>query len=133
MTPYSPLEKVWDPELLLAGWMSASFMLMTVSLIFYHMTRVSSLEMSKGIAALFAVALISVSAVLCITGLATYSMRIQNVLEHQRSHKYRSKYAEKGRKQEEDFRIVYIVMGSILAIVEVAIAGAICAGSFRTL
>ena len=43
---------VYNPELLLASWTSVSFVLMTVSLLFYHMTRRQTLEMGPRLAGL---------------------------------------------------------------------------------
>ena len=57
---------VYNPELLLANWTSVSFVLMTVSLLFYHMTRQRTLEMDRRLAGVFAVSIIIMSAVFAI-------------------------------------------------------------------
>jgi len=105
---------IWDPELLLAGWMAASFMLMTVSLLFYHMTKVSSLEMQSNIAGLFAVGLIFISAALCISGLTIYSKRIKQALKNRKNTK-----STTNLDRENDYRILYIVLGSLLTAIEI--------------
>ena len=60
---------VYNPELLLANWTSVSFVLMTVSLLFYHMTRQRTLEMDRRLAGVFAVSIILLSAVFAIQSL----------------------------------------------------------------
>ncbi len=58
---------LWTPELIVVGWLSAGFILMTTALLFYHMTKVSSLEMHPGVAGIFAASLMiaSVATTLC--------------------------------------------------------------------
>ena len=117
---------IWDPELLLAGWMAASFMLMTVSLLFYHMTKLSSLEMQSNIAGLFAVSLIFISAALCISGLTIYSKRIKKALKIRKNNKsYRD---TTNIDRENDYRILYIVLGSLLTVIEIGICLVILKG-----
>ena len=66
---------MWQPELLLAAWMSASFMLLTLSLLFYHLTRVSSIEMSSMVAGVFSSILIIGALVLLVAALIPYWSR----------------------------------------------------------
>ena len=57
-------DTLYNPELLLVSWLSAAFVLMTLSLLFYHMVRVASLEMSRTLSSIFAACLILCSVVL---------------------------------------------------------------------
>ena len=121
-------DSLWDPELLLSGWMASSFMLMTVSLLFYHMTRVSSLEMGAKLAGLFAVSLIFIALTICVSAVAVYSKRVNNVLNKKYRKSTTSEY-QNNIKQERDYRILYITIGSLLAIIEIGICIAILMGT----
>ena len=121
-------DSLWDPELLLSGWMASSFMLMTVSLLFYHMTRVSSLEMGSKLAGIFAVSLIFIALTICISAVAVYSKRVNNVLNRKHK-KIVNKEYQKNIEQERDYRILYITIGSLLAIIEIGICVAILLGT----
>ena len=114
-------EKVFFPESLLAAWLAASFMLMTASLLFYHMTRIKSLEMDPRIAGIFAVALILIALTLTVATLFPYYERIGDAIT-QKEFKY------PGREQR--YRGLYLSIGIILATIEFGIAISIIRGSF---
>ena len=63
---------MWTPEQIYAGWLGVSILVMTVSLLFYHMTKVSSIEMNSKIAGVFSVTLIIISGILNIAAIITY-------------------------------------------------------------
>jgi len=112
---------VYNPELLLANWTSVSFVLMTVSLLFYHMTRRKTLEMDRRLAGIFAISIIIMSAVLAVQSLVVYAKRISRL---------RNKQATAFIRQEIGISHTYIAVGTILVVISVGIATAILIGSF---
>ncbi len=112
---------VYNPELLLANWTSVSFVLMTVSLLFYHMTRQRTLEMDRRLAGVFAVSIIIMSAVFAIQSLVVYAKRIGRL---------RTKKETEFVRQEVLISHTYIVVGSLLVVISLGIAIAILIGSF---
>ena len=91
-------EKEWFPESLYNNWLADSLVLMTASLLFYHMTQKNSLEMDYRIAGIFAVALILCSMVMGITSLYPYYQRMGLIIEGDDSEEY---------KRENTYRIIY--------------------------
>ena len=112
---------VYNPELLLANWTSVSFVLMTVSLLFYHMTRRKTLEMDRRLAGIFAISIIIMSAVLAVQSLVVYTKRISRL---------RNKQETAFIRQEIGISHTYIAVGTILVVISVGIATAILVGSF---
>lgn len=72
--------KVYTPEIILATWLSLSFFATTVSLLFYHMTRVKSIEMDARIAGAFAVLLMGVSIAYTVFAIVPYVLRLNHVI-----------------------------------------------------
>ena len=66
---------LWTPELIVVAWLSAGFILVTTALLFYHMTKVSSLEMRPGIAGVFAASLMVASVVITLCAVMVYFRR----------------------------------------------------------
>ena len=112
---------VYTPELLLANWISVSFVLMTVSLLFYHMTRRKTLEMDRRLAGIFAISIIIMSAVLAVQSRVVYAKRIR---------RHRNKQETAFIRQEIGISHTYIAVGTILVVISVGIATAILIGSF---
>ena len=112
---------VYNPELLLASWTSVSFILMTVSLLFYHMTRRETLEMDPRLAGVFAVSIIIMSAVFAILSLVVYAKRIGRLRTEKQTGFVR---------QEIIISHTYIAVGSALVVISFGIAVAILIGSF---
>ena len=112
---------VYNPELLLANWTSVSFVLMTVSLLFYHMTRRKTLEMDRRLAGVFAISIIIMSAVLAVQSLVVYTKRISRL---------RNKQETVFIRQEIGISHTYIAVGTILVVISVGIATAIVIDSF---
>ena len=112
---------VYNPELLLASWTSVSFVLMTVSLLFYHMTRRQTLEMAPRLAGLFAISIILMSTVLAVQSLVVYAKRLSRL---------RSKQDTTFVRQEIVISHTYIAVGTLLVVISVGIAAAILIGTF---
>ena len=112
---------VYNPELLLASWTSVSFVLMTVSLLFYHMTRRKTLEMGPRLAGLFAISIILMSTVLAVQSLVVYAKRISRL---------RTKQDTAFVRQEIVISHTYIAVGTLLVVISVGIAVAILIGTF---
>lgn len=113
------LNQVWQPEQLLTGWLAASFMLMTTSLLFYHMTRVNSLLVDPKIAGILSVILILAALFLGAFSLYAYFQRIGNVVKN-----------NKNLKKEKLYRNAYTVLVTSVMIVELGVAILIILGSF---
>jgi hypothetical protein len=112
---------VYNPELLLASWTSVSFILMTVSLLFYHMTRRKTLEMGRRLAGVFAVSIITMSAVFAVQSLVVYAKRVKRL---------QSATPTSFVRQEIGISHTYIAVGTILVVISTGIAGTILVGSF---
>ena len=112
---------VYNPELLLASWTSVSFVLMTVSLLFYHMTRRQTLEMAPRLAGLFAISIILMSTVLAVQSLVVYAKRLSRL---------RSKQDTTFVRQEIVISHTYIAVGTLLVVISVGIAAAMLIGTF---
>ena len=112
---------VYNPELLLANWTNVSFILMTVSLLFYHMTRRRTLEMNRRLAGVFAICIIIMSVVFAIQSLIIYSKRLGRL---------KNKKETDFIQQEISISHTYIIVSSILIVIAVGIAIVILLGSF---
>ena len=117
---------IWQPELLLAAWMSASFMLLTLSLLFYHLTRVSSIEMPVVIAGVFASLLIIVTLFLLCSALVPYWSRTRIAFD---------KHADPRNilhNNEKTIRWVYISISILLIMIFMGITFFILKGTYNT-
>jgi hypothetical protein len=74
-------ERVYGPEAILSGWVNLSCFLMANSLLFYHMTRVHSLEMDNRVAGIFAIILMLVSTGYTMFAIGPYARRIGSVIK----------------------------------------------------
>ena len=117
----STIQNLWGPEAQFSSWLSASFLLMTVSLLFYHMTRVQSLEMGPRIAGFFSVSLILVAVTLTVMALWTYFVRVTELLE--------DKTLTPAERNEKQFKFVYLVTGILIVLIEVSLCVVIVLGS----
>lgn len=117
-------EQVWFPESLYNGWLADSLVLMTASLLFYHMTRVESLEMDYRIAAFFSIALILISIGIGAISLYPYYQRIGIVLDDEKDNTEQA-------KKERQYRLVYTIFGSVLVFIQFGIAIAIFVGTLK--
>lgn len=80
-------ENVYLPESLLDGWLSVSAVLLTTSLLFYHMSRVKSLKVRPYLAKIVSVGLIMISTAYMIYALIQYTKRMNfNIKECEKIH-----------------------------------------------
>ena len=112
-------EQEWFPESLYNNWLADSLVLMTASLLFYHMTKKNSLEMDYRIAGIFAVALILCSMVMGITSLYPYYQRMGMIIDEDSSEEHR---------RENMYRIINTVLGSIIIVIQLGISVTIVKG-----
>lgn len=105
-------------EGLYGSWLSNSFLLMTMSLLFYHMTKMQSLEMDRRVASLFAVALVLVSIVMGISGILPYFQRVGSIIRKTKD------------REEENFRALHVTLGIIVILIQIGIAVTIVLGTF---
>lgn len=121
----SSVESLWAPEGQFCAWLSSSFLLMTVSLLFYHMTRVSSLEMNPRIAGFFSVALILAAVVITIMALYTYSIRLTELEQTQQAD------LTPAEQKEKQFKMVYFLVGIVIIVIELSLCMVIILGAFH--
>ena len=69
-------DDVYFPESLLDGWLSVSAVLLTTSLLFYHMSRVKSLKVKPFIAKIISIGFIIVSTAYLLYALYPYTQRM---------------------------------------------------------
>ena len=106
-------EKEWFPESLYSTWLSDSLVLMTSSLLFYHMVQKQSIIIDYRLSALFAVVLIFCSIGIGIVSLYPYFQRMGTVLQKDDTDQV---------KKEKLYRIMYTIFGAIILFVQFAIA-----------
>jgi hypothetical protein len=70
-------DSVYVPESLLSMWLNLSAILITVSLLFYHMSRVKSLKVHPVFASILAVGFILISTFYLFSALGPYASRMQ--------------------------------------------------------
>jgi hypothetical protein len=70
-------DSVYVPESLLSMWLNLSAILITVSLLFYHMSRVKSLKVHPVFASVLSVGFIFISTFYLFSGLGPYAARMQ--------------------------------------------------------
>lgn len=117
------IQSLWAPEAQFSSWLSASFLLMTVSLLFYHMTRKQSLEMSPRVAGFFSVTLILIAVIITVLALYTYFIRITELLKSQRAH------LTPAEKKEQQFKYVYMAIGIAIMLIELSLCTVIIFGT----
>lgn len=108
---------IWTPEKLFFDALTYSGLLLTTSLLFYHMTKVSSIEMDHRISATFAVGLIILALMYVITGITSYYIRLNKVSTENLSAKERS-FLQK----ETQFFWAYLSASILFALIELMIA-----------
>lgn len=119
---------VWYPEKLFFDALTYSGLLLTTALLFYHMTKTSSIEMDHRISAAFAVSLMLLALMYVITGISTYYIRLNQISSENLSDK------EKEFLQTESRFFWAYLSGSILfAIIELMIAIQIIIGVRKTI
>ena len=112
MSILSDLSNIYFPENIYASWMSVSFILITLSLLFYHMTRLKSLRMNSHLAAIFSATLIFVSCTISFISMFPYYSRFNKMYKQ-----YPNKL-----KTENIYHKLYIFCGIIIIIIQLLIA-----------
>lgn len=106
-------QNVYLPESLLDGWLSVSAVLLTTSLLFYHMSRVNSLKVRPYLAKLVSVGLILISTAYMVYALIPYTKRMNfNIEECKR-------ISDCGADQTKELRLLkwsYLTLGSFTAL-----------------
>ena len=120
---FSEYMRVWEPEKILVGWIGASFILMTLSLLFYHMVRLSSLEMPPKIASLFAVGLILSSLLFCGSAIYSYDSRVRDVLAS-------SDLPDTAHQKEKRFSAMYTWICCLVGLIQLGVVVTIVRGAF---
>jgi len=116
------ISNIYDSEVIVCGWISASLILLTSSLLFYHMTRVSSLEMNPYLAGFFAVSLISLSVAMSSSAIYNYNSRIKKL----------NKENSELLKKEKEISNVIVTIGCILCFIELGIGLTIILGIIKS-
>lgn len=117
---------VWYPEKLFFGTLTYSGLLLTTALLFYHMTKTSSIEMDYRASATFAVGLMLLALLYLITGVTTYYIRLNQISEENLSSD-----EKKFLGTEKRFFWVYLSGSILFGIIEVMIAIQIIIGVRR--
>ena len=106
------LSDIYFPENIYATWMSVSFILITLSLLFYHMTRLKSIRMDSRLAAIYAAILILISCIISFISIFPYYSRFRKIYK---------KYPNKLRN-ENFYHQIYILCGIIIVFIQLLIA-----------
>jgi ABC-type Fe3+ transport system permease subunit len=117
------VQNLWGPEAQFSSWLSSSFLLMTVSLLFYHMTKTKSFEMSQTQAGFFSIALILIAVTITLLALYTYYNRITELLTNQKN------VLTPAEKNERNYKYVYMVIGLVIVFIELYLCIVIIKGS----
>jgi len=121
---------VWFPESVYFISLGYAVVLMTTSLLFYHMIKTHSLEMPLFISSLLAIILIIISVVFVAAGIATYYYRLKEL------HAERKELPALHQQillHELPFYYLYIALGIVFMIVELIICFYIIVGTMKEL
>ena len=120
--------KVYAPESIFAGWLSLSYVLLTTSLLFYHMSQVKSIKATPIMSSSIAAALVIVSALYMIYSLGPYIGRMNHVIKI-------CKLDPKCNKNELKRLIIvknsYITLGIVTSIIQLIITWLIVKKSLK--
>ena len=112
--PDSQSENIWFPEDLYNSWLGVSIVLMTTALLFYHMTKKKSLEISPKASAIIAISFMLLSITIIIGSLIPYYQRVSNVTDEKNQD-------DKQNKRENHYKIFYTIIGSIFIFIEILV------------
>ena len=115
---------VWTPEKLFFDALTYSGLLLTTALLFYHMTKTSSIEMDYRVSATFAVGLMLLALMYVITGITSYYIRLNQTSTENLSDK-----EKKFLQRETRFFWAYLCASILFAFIELMIAIQIIIGS----
>ena len=102
---------LYTSETLCATWISVSLILLTASLLFYDMTRRSSIKIHYFIAAIFAITLMLLSVLTCLSGTIDYTKRVKKQI----------KSSNLDLNQEKSMSKVVTLIGVLLTLIELGI------------
>lgn len=122
----SSLSQFWQPEAQLSAWLSASFLLMTASLLFYHMTRVHSLEMNPLLSGFFSVSLIAMTVLITLLALVAYYRRSTELLSGET-------VLNQAEENEKIYKYFYLVIGIAIMLIELSLCLVILHGIHKTI
>ena len=112
MSILANLSDIYFPETLYASWMSVSFILITLSLLFYHMTRLKSIRMDSRYAAIYSVILILIACFISFISIFPYYSRFSFIYKQ---------YPDK-LNNENIYHKLYILCGIIVITIQLLIA-----------
>ena len=115
------------PEALYFSALSYSILLVTSALLFYHMTRVKSLEMPLIASGMFAISFILISILFVGIGISSYYTRIYEIDEQKLSQ------AEQiVLRHERVYWRLYLCMGIVYILVQLGVCYYIIRGTMKT-
>ena len=96
------------PEDLLSDWITVSGVMLTTSLLFYHMARSKSIKVDPRLAKIIAISLIVISSLYLVYGIMTYTHRMNNTVQKCREFK---KCTDKQANEINYIKNTYIGIG----------------------
>jgi len=96
------------PEDLLSDWMDVSGLMLTTSILFYHMARSKTLRVDPRLAKVVAISLILISTLYLVYGLMTYTDRMNHTVEKCREFQ---KCTDKQANKINNIKNTYIGIG----------------------
>lgn len=96
------------PEDLLSDWITVSGLMLTTSLLFYHMARSKSVKVDPRLAKIIAISLIVISSLYLVYGIMTYTHRMNNTVQKCREFK---KCTDKQANEINYIKNTYIGIG----------------------
>jgi len=101
-------KQVYEPESLFSEWLNLSYILLTTGLLFYHMSRVKTINTSPRLAAIIAICIILTSSGFMLFAMGPYMFRMNHVIEKCKSKKACSKLQVGHLKQ---LKMIYVSLG----------------------
>ena len=98
-----------DPEDLLSDWINVSSLMLTTSILFYHISRSKTLKVDPRLAKVVSVSLILISTLYLVYGLITYTDRMNDTVEKCREFKTCS---DKQSNEINNIKNTYIGIGA---------------------
>ena len=96
------------PEDLLSDWIDVSGLILTTSILFYHMARSKTIKVDPRLAKVVAISLILISTLYLVYGLITYTQRMNDTVQNCRNFK---KCTDKQANQINNIKNTYIGIG----------------------
>ena len=112
---------ILEPELLYFNTLAYSGLLLTIALIFYHMTKFNTLEMHYIASSIFAIVIIFISIIYLIMGTISYYHRLNQLIKENQIN----------LKRENQNFIIYFILGIILITIQCSIAYVILVNIFK--